>query len=570
VYIQTPVVPLAIFSQIMPAKSDQAKAKKKQRNAQRTKDAKPVQQWWFILAADKDEDGYQFARKTREEFTHIMNLMFAIAIAASKHESGLKSAAHSNPPMRSRKRKRQEESESETESGTESGTESETDTDCEMIYTSESEPESEPESEGSEPAFDDRSVEDFIVDHWNTLIAIPPEQFEPPRAYYSVTCLESKDDLNMYVKFHTGVSAKMLQLVRTQCVLAAFGCQEECLKLDPVQSEWGVLRYLTYGYSDDGHKSFEDVDHTPLFGHGDIPFKKGQRDEILRRTLECYEFAHWEHMEGWCWYRQSTMRYIGISPRVFKDAWSMYATKPTLEAANKYVSTHETRLAKLRKYAEIETVNYDQVENIYRILKWHKKAASEFRSFMFKHLGEDREDRQKQPLIVGQSGAGKGALTAPFKQLLSCANMSQSKSMYCWQHMNDKDLDCIVAEEVEKSLAEKVLSETAMCSIFLDTSDLQDPYCKLSAKLPFILNAQNMYFRVNDWKSLKRRLDIFELGQGPLPTEWEEKLKISGAAMSHFLFNPDLDARYADIEIPARPVLPVSASTEDWSVDGTI
>lgn len=494
----------------MPRKSNEAKAKKAAKN----RDDKPVQQWYFVLSSSTDSDGAKHARATREEYHHYCRRLCAIAIMASRHENQLKKAER-------------EEAEGDDEE-------------------SEGDDESDPEEGSDDDEVDDLdlSVEEYIDKYWDELDE--DKMMDVSRTYYEVTCLEVPQDLNYVCKLHKGVSKRMIRTVLNITADRTCVVVPECLNIDPIRSVWGVLRYLVWGVNDNGHKSIADVDKTPLFGYGDIEFPKKNRDEIVRRTVESNKFTHFDEIEDWCWYKNSTMRFF-IPERVLMAEVKMYREKRPRDVES---STAASRAVKLRKYADIDSVNGDDIQNIYYILHHNNRQPSEFREFALRHLTTDRQGSSLQPILVGESGCGKGALTAPFKELLHTGKLPQSNSAYKWRHLDNQAWDMLVGEEFEKSLRLKKVDEDEMCDIMINTADLQDPYCKLSAFLPIWCNAQSMYVKVEDYKSAKRRLDPFKLHGDTLPKVCDGKLRITGAAMSHFLYNPDEDAAYKVDELP--------------------
>lgn len=508
----------------MPRKSQEALDRRRENDKKREltrtarkrpdkKAAKPLEKFWITLSATKAGTCRIDADNVRAEYTTNVRALLFLAMQLQLAD---KPAPKKDPT---------EQSESE-----ESETDSESDSD--ESDSDDSDDESESDSDD-----DVQDMSDQLKTHW------------------CVTCLEAKNDVNMLVALKTPIAMKYVLKAREENPTLAYaytdraGVRQDPLNVASIKAPWAVIKYLAFGYTSDHDKGIDDVDKTPLFLPGDVTVPSAASAEAIVRFIECYNTSTYEDLQKNPWFNHTSLRWT-IKRRAFDDQYRLLTERAKRKAAD---TTHESRLAKLRRYAEIDTINTEHITNIYKVLKWHNVAPQKYREFILRHFTEDRRNKTKQPAIIGASGSGKGRLSDPLRDLLNCGRIPQSKSAYLWRDLNDKDLDYLHVEEMGKSLKSQVWTEAVMCAMMIDTAELQDPYCTLPANMPILNNNQSTYFGVEDWRSLKRRIDVVELEGGALPEEWDENLEISGAALSYFLFNEDQDHLYDTICIPERP-----------------
>jgi hypothetical protein len=507
----------------MPAKSKEAIARKKAKTAERNNKNKQIQQWWFVLSP-QEENGIKVAKFTREEYYDTMQQFLCLAIAAESHASGL----HKNKCYPD-------------------GNLDRVDTDDEEEENDEND-ETDDDSEESDDEFDGRSMKDFIADY------CLDGDFKAPRTYYGVVCLEKPQDLNYMCKLYKPVSKATMLMVKDVMGELLFKTIPEMFTIEAVKSEWAVLRYLTWGYCDDGHKQFDHVDRTPYFDHGDVVFPTKHRNEIVQRTIEEYKFSHIADFREWCWFKHSNIRFMCNGPRIFNDAYRQYTESKPVTVG---ISTPESRLRKLRRYAEIDVVNPVHVQNIYDILEFHDVDADEFRMKVLRHLTHERTTMKRQLIIIGKPSSGKSRLSAGIDALLNSKGMPTTKSLKKFENLSKYastvELDLITAYELQKSMGKGALDEDEMCAVYENTADLEDPYCELPPQLPILSNSQGMYYvgpsgRQIDFDSIKERLDVIDLKNGAMP---EADRTVTGAAMSYFLFNPRSDGGEDEDEPPS-------------------
>lgn len=161
--------------------------------------------------------------------------------------------------------------------------------------------------------------------------------------------------------------------------------------------------------------------------------------------------------------------------------------------------------------------------------------------------------------------------------LNSCPIPQSGKSVYKWEPMNtyvhNQTVDVIGALELQKSVADGAVAEAEMMILYDNTGRFVDKYCKSHPPdLPVLSNTQGIYFRRHGWtidfESIHARLDELNLPNGKLEKVPSTGLvhpdidggrKVHPEALSYFLFNPELDQEWSDVE-----PIPIPAAVETF------
>lgn len=359
------------------------------------------------------------------------------------------------------------------------------------------------------------------------------------KTHWDVTCLESANDMNIFLKWKVLMPKKIV--VQAIMHLGIGKIDGDTVGYNPqvsrMDDSWSVLRYLAFGYCADGHKTYEGVDKTPVFGLGELDMKQKHLRSFISYSIE--KAGHRllndmkcpiinEHGLGKypTWFTRIRER-VYVTEQMFNDVKRVCLAPMSCGDP----STAERRINKLLQYSDVprERVHTLTLKTLFCILGWHSINACWFKASVLAHLGHN--SGKEQLAFVGESSCGKSCLSRPlvgdndmhYEGLLKCSMLPTAAGLTRWSKFRgSKDTDCLMSPELQKAFKDETLNESEFISLCDDPVGFEPAHCEwpIVSNIPMLINAQSMNFgkdKVTDYGSLKNRLKVVRLDGGELP-----------------------------------------------------
>lgn len=385
------------------------------------------------------------------------------------------------------------------------------------------------------------------------------------RIHWDVTCLEAPQDLNILMKRKKPLSDKHVKhityILKTgQTLNEANRGTYMYPEITRCEHAFSIARYLAFGYCGDGHKTYADVDKTPLFGTGDIDIPSIYVRTWLTHAIEKAGITNINQLlphqrdekgvpKDGCrtWFSSIKCR-ENATVRMFNDLRAVLTAPATTSAE---ISDHNIRRKKLLAHAGQVCEKYGcTMETLWMYFAWHTINPKGFRDKILHHFASDRTDGdfKRHPALQGASGSGKTLIIRPllgdhemeYEGLLVRAETLAASGLTKWGNFFAPiNVDCLVTTELEHALNEGYLLEGEIIALWDNTAQFRPAHCNWSifTKLPVFTMAQfGQYKNVKDKGSLFNRLDNIKLQGGVMPTLTNKhKWMITKETMSTFL-----------------------------------
>jgi hypothetical protein len=392
------------------------------------------------------------------------------------------------------------------------------------------------------------------------------------KQHWNVTCLEGPQDVNVVLKLKEPVNKTTLgEMFRAMEIGKDTDDREDYYQNPQVsvaKDPFVFCRYLAFGYCNDGHKTHEDCDKTPLFGGADIDIEDKWLETWLLYEIEwagaraIADLHPTDRNEdgsrnaGRTWFTSIKCR-CKATVRKFDHLRDAVLVP---KAASAEASTHDIRYKKIMRLADAVDNDDEGLQRLYDILAWHLVDPAALQKKLLRHLTCDRNaegaDWAKRHLcFTGPSGSGKTSLTGPLvgserqrESLLVSAMLPEAHGLTKWAHMQcPGDTDILVTPELAKALGAdsgskaQSLTPSELIALFDDPEKFKPAHAawRIRTKLPVLCNTQKRPTVGDDKASIYNRLDIIKLNGGELPSiTCKGKWFVSAAAMSRFLKYP--------------------------------